>query len=232
MTTAKVLLVDDVRVFLEFERPFFERSGCEILTATSGTEALRLVKEQKPHIVLLDYEMPGMNGDEVCRRIKEDESTRHIPVLIVTSHKEPSVLERCRQAGCTDLVLKPVTGRDLLEKVIKILQIPYRVHMRTRVNLEVAMGLSGEAVSVLGYSSDLSEGGMLVETVEPIEAGTKVGISFKLQGRQVELRTVGEVLRVTVLRSQGMFGVAVKFGENDPAFCTAVREFVEQEVAR
>ena len=100
MTTAKVLLVDDVRVFLEFERPFFERSGCEILTATSGTEALRIVKEQKPHIVLLDYEMPGMNGDEVCRRIKDDISTRHIPVLIVTSHKEPSVLDKCRSAGC------------------------------------------------------------------------------------------------------------------------------------
>ena len=232
MTTAKVLLVDDVRVFLEFERPFFERSGCEILTATSGTEALRLVKEQKPHIVLLDYEMPGMNGDEVCRRIKEDDATRHIPVLIVTSHKEPSVLEKCRKAGCTDFVVKPITGRDLLEKVIKILQIPYRVHMRTRVNLEVAMGLNSEAVSVLGYSSDLSEGGMMVETVEPVEAGTKVGISFKLQGSDREVRIAGEVLRVTVLRSQGMFGVALKFNEADPDVRAALRTFVEREVAR
>ena len=232
MTTAKVLLVDDVRVFLEFERPFFERSGCEILTATSGTEALRLVKEQKPHIVLLDYEMPGMNGDEVCRRIKEDPATRHIPVLIVTSHKEPSVLEKCRRAGCTDFVVKPVTGRDLLEKVVKLLQIPYRVHVRTRVNIEVSMGVTGEAVSVLGYSSDLSEGGMMVETVEPIDTGAKVGVVFKLSGLNQEIRATAEVVRVTLLRSQGMFGVALRFKEGDEALRTIIRSFVEQEVAR
>jgi len=232
MTTAKVLLVDDVRVFLEFERPFFERSGCEILTATSGTEALRLVKEQKPHIVLLDYEMPGMNGDEVCRRIKEDPATRHIPVLIVTSHKEPSVLEKCRRAGCTDFVVKPVTGRDLLEKVVKLLQIPYRVHVRTRVNIEVSMGVTGEAVSVLGYSSDLSEGGMMVETVEPIDTGAKVGVVFKLSGLNEEIRATAEVVRVTLLRSQGMFGVALRFKEGDEALRTIIRSFVEQEVAR
>jgi len=232
MTTAKVLLVDDVRVFLEFERPFFERSGCEILTATSGTEALRLVKEQKPHIVLLDYEMPGMNGDEVCRRIKEDPATRHIPVLIVTSHKEPSVLEKCRRAGCTDFVVKPVTGRDLLEKVVKLLQIPYRVHVRTRVNIEVSMGVTGETVSVLGYSSDLSEGGMMVETVEPIDMGAKVGVVFKLSGRNEEIRATAEVLRVTLLRSQGMFGVALRFREGDEALRAIIRSFVEQEVAR
>src|SRR5262245_21398779 len=78
MSAVKVLLVDDVRLFIEFERLFFERAGCSILTASSGEDALRMVREDKPHIVLLDYEMPGMMGDEVCRRIKESEATRHV----------------------------------------------------------------------------------------------------------------------------------------------------------
>ena len=232
MTTAKILLVDDVKVFLEFERPFFERSGCEILTASSGAEALRLVKEQKPHIVLLDYEMPFMNGDEVCRKIKEDVSTRHIPVLIVTSHSEPAVLEKCRKAGCTDLVTKPVTGRELLEKVVRILQMPYRVHMRTRVSIEVALGIAGDAVSVLGYSSDLSEGGLMVETIDPIELGVKAAVVFTLPGSERVIRTTAEVIRVTHLRSQGMFGIALRFTSDDPEFKKSIETFVAQEVGR
>src|SRR4030095_12310138 len=140
MKSAKILLVDDVKVFLEFERPFFERAGCVILTASSGPEALRIVREEIPHIVLLDYEMPGMNGDEVCQRIRQDPATRHIPVLNVTSHKTDEVAARCHKAGCTEVITKPVSGKDLLSRVVNLLEIPYRVHMRTRVSMEVSLG--------------------------------------------------------------------------------------------
>jgi uncharacterized protein (TIGR02266 family) len=182
--------------------------------------------------VLLDYEMPFMNGDEVCRKIKEDVTTRHIPVLIVTSHSEPAVLDKCRKAGCTDLVTKPVTGRELLEKVVRILQMPYRVHMRTRVSIEVALGIAGDAVSVLGYSSDLSEGGLMVETIDPIELGVKAAVVFTLPGTDRVIRTTAEVIRVTHLRSQGMFGIALQFTSDDPEFKKSIEAFVAQEVGR
>jgi uncharacterized protein (TIGR02266 family) len=232
MTTARILLVDDVRIFLEFERPFFERSDCTILTATSGPEALRITREEIPHIVLLDYEMPGMNGDEVCRKIKEDPVTRHIPVLIVTSHHGADVMEKCRKAGCTDFVTKPVTGRELLEKVVKILQIPYRVHLRTRVAMNVSLGVGGESVSILGYSDDISEGGMRLDTLEPVESGSKVRLSFTIPSSDDAISTPAEVVRVSHLRSQGMFAVALRFVESAPAFREAVKSFVEQEVGR
>lgn len=231
MTTAKVLLVDDVRVFIEFERPFFERAGCSILTATSGPEALRLVREEKPHIVLLDYEMPGMAGDEVCRRIRQDETTRHIPVLIVSTHAGPDVVERCQRAGCTDFLSKPVTGRQLLEKVVRILQIPYRVHLRTRVHLEVTLGVSGDAITVLGYSEDISEGGMLAETLEPLETASQVRLEFTLPSTG-RLITTAEVVRVAAVRSRGMYAVALRFLDRSARFRETIRAFVEQEVGR
>ncbi len=232
MSSVKVLLVDDVRLFIEFERPFFERAGCTILTATSGDDALRIVREEKPHIVLLDYEMPGMTGDEVCRRIKENEATRHIPVLIVTSHRTREIQERCLKAGCTDFVTKPVSGRELLEKVVKILEIPYRVHLRTRVSMEVSLGLGGEAVSVIGYSEDISEGGIYVETLEPLDIGTNVKISFTLPGQPKPVEVAAEVVRVSRIRDRSRYGVGLRYMEPEAMLVERLRGFVTQEVGR
>ena len=232
MKTAKILLVDDVKVFIEFERPFFERAGCVILTAASGPDALRIVRDELPHIVLLDYEMPGMNGDEVCHRIKQDPATSHIPVLIVTSHHQPDVTARCMRAGCTDVITKPVAGRELLSRVVKLLEIPYRVHMRTRVSMEVSLGLGADTVAVLGYSENVSEGGMLVETIEPPDTGSKVRLSFAIPHTKARIATTAEVIRSTHSRASGMFTIALRFEPGDTVFSEAVRSFVEQEVGR
>ena len=232
MSTVRVLLVDDVRLFIEFERTFFERAGCTILTATSGDDALRVVQEQKPHIVLLDYEMPVMMGDEVCRRIKESEATRHIPVLIVTSHRTPEIMARCLAAGCTDFITKPVSGRDLLDKVVKILEIPYRVHVRTRVSMEVGLGLGGEATSLIGYSEDISEGGLLVETLEPLEVGVRTRVRFSLPGSAVAFDLDAEVIRAAPAAVRGRYAVALKYLAPDPSLVERIRAFVIQEVGR
>ncbi len=229
MSAAKILLVDDVRVFLEFERPFFERAGCEVLTASSGSDALRMVRAENPHIVLLDYEMPDMNGDEVCRKIKEDPARRHIPVLMITSHGGADVAERCRRAGCTDVIVKPISGRDLLDRVVRILQIPYRVHLRTRVVMEVAIGVSGDAIAVLGYSENVSEGGMLVETPEPLEAGAAARLDFALPPSARRIRTPARVIRIAGPNSRGLFSAALSFEAPEPVVREALRAFVSQE---
>jgi uncharacterized protein (TIGR02266 family) len=232
MSSVKVLLVDDVRLFIEFERTFFERAGCEIISATTGEEALRLVEENKPHIVLLDFEMPGMMGDEVCRRIKETEETRHIPVLMVTAHRTPEIRERCLEAGCTDLVSKPVSGKELLDKVVKILEIPYRVHLRTRVHIEVSMGTSVDEIAVIGYSENISEGGLLVETLEPLEVGTKVRLFFSLPGEEKPFEAAAEVVRVARGADRDRYAVGLKYSAPASNVVEKLKSFVIQEVSR
>ncbi len=230
MTNAKILLVDDVKVFIEFERGLFERAGCTVLSAASGPEALRLARDERPHAVLLDYEMPGMKGDEVCLRIRGDAVTRHIPVLIVTSHPTPEVEGRCRRAGCTDFIAKPVTARELMQRVLKLLQIPYRVALRTRVRMEVRIDGTDESVSVLGYSIDISEGGMLIEAPEPVAEGRAIRVAFSLPGSEEPRTTRAAVIRSTAQRERGAFTVALKFLEADAATRAAIRSFVEQEI--
>jgi len=230
MTNVKILLVDDVKVFIEFERSLFERAGCVVVSAATGTEALRIAQEQRPHAVLLDYEMPGMKGDEVCRRIRDDASTRHIPVLIVTSHPTAEVESRCRRAGCTDFISKPVTGRELMQRVVRLLAIPYRVGLRTRVRMEVKVDGTDESVSVLGYSRDISEGGMMIETPEPVAEGRTVRLSFSLPGSDAQGAARAVVIRSAPSHGRGAFSVALKFVEADTATREAIRAFVAQEL--
>ena len=79
-----VLLVDDNAINLQMLHQTLEGQGYRLLSATSGEGALRIAQKAKPDLILLDIMMPGMDGYEVCRRVKSDESLRHISVILVT----------------------------------------------------------------------------------------------------------------------------------------------------
>jgi len=230
MTTAKILLTDDLRASFESERSFLQRPGCELLAASSGPEALRVAREQRPDIILLDYDMAGISGLEVCLKLKEDPSTRDIPVLMVASRTDAQAIAGWEKAGCADLLFRPVTGKLLMDKVTAVLKLPYRAHLRTRVSIEVSLGLTGDAVSMQGYSEDISEGGMMVETLEPIETGTRVRIEFTIPSTGEKVGTSAEVIRVTSQRSRGTYGVALQFAHRlEITFQDAVRHLLRQE---
>ncbi|MGD8375780.1 MAG: response regulator [Acidobacteriota bacterium] len=228
MAVVKVLLVDDVRLFLEFERTFFERTGCQILTATSGGEAVDLAVKERPQIILLDYELPDRKGDVVCRQLKADDRTKDIPVLIVTSFGSPDVRERCLAAGAADFVAKPIAGRALLERVINLLQIPFRAFLRLPISLEVV--LEGAAVKrrVEGYSEDLSETGVLVDVSEYIPRGSRVRVALTLPGADRPVSLEGEVRRVFDKPIPGRFGVGVEFAALPRDIRRRIRTHVEE----
>ena len=228
MTIAKVLLVDDVRLFLEFERTFFERTGCRILTASSGDEAIEIARAEKPHIMLLDYEMPGKKGDEVCRILKSDERTKHIPILIVTTFGTVDVRQKCLDAGAIGFVAKPIAGKELLERVVDILKIPYRVFLRSALSIEIALTGAGIKRKAQGYSEDLSETGMLVEVSEYIPRGSAVGVEFKLAGLDRPVKLTGEVVRTFEKRARGRFGIGIRFGKVSPTVRRLIRQYVQQ----
>ena len=95
MDRKKVLLVDDVRLFLHLEETFFKRTGCEILTAGSGQEALEVSQKKHPDLILLDYLMPDMTGDQVCREIRMREELKQIPIMIVSTSADDSDIKKC-----------------------------------------------------------------------------------------------------------------------------------------
>src|SRR5919106_6925050 len=94
----KILLVDDVRFFLELERSFLDREGFEVLLAENGLDALETARRERPGLVLLDLNMPGMQGDEVCRLLKADLALSNTPVIMVTSGQKTEDARRCTEA--------------------------------------------------------------------------------------------------------------------------------------
>ena len=103
---AKVLVVDDEPAAVELLVEFLSSKGYEVLTATNGEEALQRVKEDRPHLVLLDIRMPKMDGMEVLRRIREIDA--EMGVIMVTAVNEEDVGRKALELGAFDYIVKPL----------------------------------------------------------------------------------------------------------------------------
>lgn len=119
-----ILVVDDHLPNIEVLRSFLEREGYRVSPATSGPQALALVQQDKPDLILLDVLMPQMDGFAVCRTLKTSEQTRSIPIIMVTALQDPEHVVRGLEAGADDFVSKPFIAAELLARV--------QAHLRTK----------------------------------------------------------------------------------------------------
>jgi DNA-binding response OmpR family regulator len=121
--SARILVVDDERQNLDLMEAMLTSSGFDVLLAGGGEEGLRLAREQKPDLILLDLMMPGLSGFEVCARLKTDPQTGGIPVLFVTALSQISDKERALAAGGDDFLTKPYQRAELLARVEALLKV-------------------------------------------------------------------------------------------------------------
>ncbi len=123
--TPKVLVVDDNEQNLELLVAYLEDIDCLIVTATAGDEALDVIKQGGIDLVLLDVMMPKMSGFEVCKRIKNDPDTSHIPIIMVTALNELGDIERAIDSGTDDFLSKPVNKWELVTRVRTMLKLKH-----------------------------------------------------------------------------------------------------------
>jgi adenylate cyclase len=120
--TPQVLVVDDMPANVRLLEAILEPAGFSVSSASSGPEALERVVAEVPDLVLLDVQMAGMNGYEVCRRIRENEATALLPVVMITSHDTEARIDGIR-AGADDFVTKPFDQQELLLRVRSLVRI-------------------------------------------------------------------------------------------------------------
>jgi len=115
----RILLVDDEPALRELLRVTFEGASIEVVEAGSGEEALALLGGDLPDAVVLDLRMPGIDGAELCRRLRRDEETRDLPIVVLSGGDEAE-LERARKAGANDVIAKPFSPLELLAVVERL----------------------------------------------------------------------------------------------------------------
>jgi two-component system cell cycle response regulator len=141
--TAKVLVVDDVYVIRKVLEAKLISEYFEVILAGSGQEALDKAQNESPDIVLLDVMMPDLDGFEVCRRLKADPRTAHIPVVMVTGLDHPSDRITGLEAGADDFLTKPANDVALFARVRNLVRLKTMFdELRVRESTSLALGLA------------------------------------------------------------------------------------------
>ncbi len=140
--TARILVVDDIPANVKLLEVRLLAEYFEVLTASNGAEALEVCEFSKIDVVLLDIMMPGMDGFEVCRRLKLDPATSHIPVVMVTALDQSADRIRGLEAGADDFLTKPVNDLQLMTRVkslvrLKMLTDELRLRASTTRNIGI-----------------------------------------------------------------------------------------------
>jgi two-component system cell cycle response regulator len=202
--TARVLVVDDVPVNVKLLEAKLLVEYYEVVTAHDGASALQVAHDQRPDIILLDVMMPGMDGYEVCRRVKADATTAHIPVVMVTALNEVSDRVRGLEAGADDFLTKPVNDVALFARIRSLVRLKrasdeWRAREATAVELGVT-GATGNAVNEKAPGSIL----LATDGMWDKEAVTKTLVA---QGHKIDL--ADDDASAISMASQGDYDIVI-----------------------
>ena len=155
----------------------------EVVTANDGPTALAVAREQSPDIILLDVMMPGMDGYEVCQRLKSDVATAHVPVVMVTALNEVSDRVRGLEAGADDFLTKPVNDVALFARIRSLVRLKRASdEWRAREETAVELGVTDAA----GYAVDENAPGSILLAADGMWDSKVVEEMLKAQGHRVE----------------------------------------------
>ena len=118
---ARILLVDDLPQNLEIFSGFLEHEGYRLELAQDGQQAVEMALKSPPDLILMDLEMPGIDGWEAARRLKSNSQTQHIPIIALSAHALAGAREKALAAGCDEFDTKPVEFERLVATIRRVL---------------------------------------------------------------------------------------------------------------
>jgi uncharacterized protein (TIGR02266 family) len=229
-----ILIADDSETFVMYLSLLLKRLGFDVIPAENGEDALKLIRVTEPNLVMLDINMPVMDGITALRLIKGDKRTTEIPVIMVTTDSKKETVEECKRLGCSGYVTKPIQISKIHEVLQECLYVPMgfkRKHVRTAFKKKVAVNYKGKTYEL--YAENLSEGGIYITMRDPFPVGSEVTVSLNLdEGKILSLNA-------TVIYIKGVYGdlfksppgMALEFKKLPDEDSTTLRNFVQKLLA-
>ena len=223
--TARVLVVDDVLPNVKLLEAKLLGEYFDVMTATSGPEAIELIHREMPDIILLDVMMPGMNGFEVCKRIKGDSNTAHIPIVMVTALDKQSDRIAGLDAGADDFLTKPVEDIALFARVRSLVRLKVTMdEIRNREDTELALGGTGE-VAEFNFDPDKTQILLLDENPASAE---KLAKNLRPIGRLHNIQGGKDVISKVRERDYDLVIINLLMSETDGLrVCSQMRSYEE-----
>jgi DNA-binding response OmpR family regulator len=153
----RVLVVDDERDIVDLVRFHLEKEGLQVVDAPDGGTALRLVRAAPPDLVLLDLMLPGLDGLEICRRLRRETATRGLPIIMLTAKADEVDKVVGLEVGADDYVVKPFSPRELIARVKALLRrVQEPAGSAARRAGDLVLDEARHVVSITGQPLDLT----------------------------------------------------------------------------
>jgi two-component system, OmpR family, alkaline phosphatase synthesis response regulator PhoP len=166
MAHETILIIEDEQDIVELLTYNLEQEGYTIFFSTSGEEALAMVQQKNPDLILLDLMLPGVDGLDVCRHLKRNETTRNIPIIMLTAKSEDSDVITGLEMGADDYIPKPFSPKVLIARIRSVL----------RRNVPAAAGSAEQIITIHDISIDISKHQVLCENKEIELSATEFSI--------------------------------------------------------
>jgi len=224
----KIVIADDTQLFRELGSVFLARLGT-VLTAATGSEALDLARRMQPDVLIVDFDMPDMSGDNLCRAVKADRDLHRTPVILVTSGRSADDHARAVHAQADDILMKPLSRMQLGLAVTRLLGDDRHLAL-ARVPLveDVRIRLVRANASSWGVVRDLSRGGVFVESRGTLPIDTELDLDFRLPEARKPLRPSAQVRWAGLHPATHAPGMGLRFLALDRPSTHQIESFVHQ----
>ena len=224
----KILVADDTELFRELGSIFLARLGT-VLTASTGSEAIEIARRERPEAMIVDFEMPDMCGDNLCRAVKADRDLHRTPVILVTSGRCAEDHARAVRAQADDVLMKPLNRMQLGLSVSRLLgDDRYLAPARVPFDEDVRVRLVRAEASSWGVVRDLSRGGVFVESLGRLPVDTELDLDFRLPDVRKPLRPTAQVMWTGLHPKSRAPGMGLRFLALDRSSTQQIDSFVHQ----
>ena len=232
--TRSILLVDSSASLLFYLAMLLKRLEYKVMTARSAEDALRMMEENLPSVVITEITLPNMSGIDFIRKIKDAAQFKAVPVVVLTAENDQSKRDTCVRMGCAACLAKPVEP-DVLYRTLQVAceSVP-REHIRLTTSLKVIVG-DGTAMggaSRTEYATAISEGGLFVRTLYPQPRNALTPIRIFLYDGVVNVKAV---VLYTYNLGEGPFqepGMGMKFVQISDTDRALIRKFIKDQLTR